>query len=507
MTALPTPVKISSRQKLGSSVVSDYLVQRPYPLDVTTWLPYGPAGIMMRLISRIGLTVDLAELLPEQDGVVTQLQPLSPRPNPRLLVALPAMLFRAHRFDSARWRTDPRVGQFDRRLADLSGDPAELTWRDLVRRPRDLFRVTELTGSLREDFLPGYAVAMLRLKFRLAVIRETRLLDDLMGGAANETTIMNRRLAELAAAVRSRPEAARLVADLPTDQLLVRLREDPALAELAAGFDRLLADYGHRETASPVLVSPPTWIDQPEAPLGTIKVLVAGGEAPAPASRAAAAEEIVFGKRSLTDPRRRAAMRKAIDAAQAGMAFREDSHDLLTRPAPVLRRCLLEIGRRLQDVGVLAEPFDVFHLRLEELEAIVDPAVLDPAERERLAKLVRRRAITREELAAVPMINRASDVDPAEVGDALARRHAGRRRGGHRHGASDQLAGRLRHPAARRDPGLPVHESGLDPALPERGGRRCRHRRRRLTRRDRRPRVRPAGGDGDRRRHRTAADR
>ncbi|WP_152361160.1 PEP/pyruvate-binding domain-containing protein [Microlunatus speluncae] len=420
MTALPTPAAIGAGQRLASSVVSDYLVQRPYPLDVTTWLPYGPAGIMMRLVSRIGLRVDLATLLPEEDGVVTRLQPVSPKPSPRLLVALPAMLFRAHRFDPARWRSDPRVGQFERRLADLSGDPAELGWRDLIRRPRDLFRVAELSGSVREDFLPGIAVSAVRLRLRLTLLRETRLLDDLIGGAVTATTIMNERLAEIAAAVRRAPDAARLFADLPTDALLVRLREDPALAELAADFDRLLADFGHRETASPVLVSPPTWIDQPEAPLGTIKALAAGAEPPTPADRAAAAEAIVFGKRSLADPRRRAAMRAAIDAARAGTVFREDSHDLLTRPAPVLRRCLLEIGRRLRAAGVLAEPFDVFHLRLEELEAIIDPERLEPAERDRLTRLVRRRAIAREELAAVPMINRVAVFGPAgDTGDAI----------------------------------------------------------------------------------------
>ncbi len=420
MTALPAPVTIGPRQRIASSVVSDYLVQRPYPLDVTTWLPHGPAGMMARMITRVGLGVDLATLLPEQDGVVTQLQPVSPKPSPRLLVALPAMLFRAQRFDPARWRSDPRVGQFQRRLADLSGDPAELSWRDLVRRPRDLFRVAELSGSVREDFVPGYAVALARLRLRLALIRETRLLDDLIGGAVTETSIMNDRLAEIAAEVRSRPDAARLFAELPTDQLLVRLRADPGLAEIAADFDRLLADFGHRETVSPVLVSPPTWRDQPAAPLGTIKVLVAGGEPPAPAGRAAAAEAIVFAKRSLADPRRRAVMRAAIDAARAGLAVREDTHDLITRPAPVLRRCLLELGRRLQAAGVLAEPFDVFHLRLEEIEAIVDPDRLEPAERDRLAHLVRRRAIAREELAAVPMINRAAIFGPVtDTGDAI----------------------------------------------------------------------------------------
>src|SRR5690606_8530890 len=160
-------------------------------------------------------------------------------------------------FDPARWRSDPRVPQFHRRLAALSGDPTELSWRDLVRRPRDLFRVSELAESLREDFLPSMAATMLRLRFRLALIRETALLDPLIAGAETETTRMNDRLAELADRIRQQPGPARLFRELTTDELLRRLRDDPELAEIAAEFDQLLADLGHRETVSPVLVSTP----------------------------------------------------------------------------------------------------------------------------------------------------------------------------------------------------------------------------------------------------------
>ena len=38
------------------------------------------------------------------------------------------------------------------------------------------------------------------------------------------------------------------------------------------------------------------------------------------------------------------------------------------------------MGRRLRDVGLLEEPEDVFHLRLEELEAINDLTTLENAE-------------------------------------------------------------------------------------------------------------------------------
>ena len=49
------------------------------------------------------------------------------------------------------------------------------------------------------------------------------------------------------------------------------------------------------------------------------------------------------------------------------MAFREDSHFYFLMPLPILRRSLLEMGRRLRDVGLLGGAGGrVFHLRLEE---------------------------------------------------------------------------------------------------------------------------------------------
>src|SRR4029453_18652471 len=76
----------------------------------------------------------------------------------------------------------------------------------------------------------------------------------------------------------------------------------------------------------------------------------------------------------LQPPRRRARIERWVAAARAGMTFREDSHFYFLMPLPILRKSLLEMGRRLCDVGVLDKPEDVFHLRLEELEEIDDPS-------------------------------------------------------------------------------------------------------------------------------------
>jgi pyruvate,water dikinase len=87
-------------------------------------------------------------------------------------------------------------------------------------------------------------------------------------------------------------------------------------------------------------------------------------------------------------------------AAQAGVAFREDSHFYFTMPLPVLRRSLLEMGRRL-GIGE-----DIFHLRLEEVQALQDPAACQ-ANHPILRDLIRARKAKRAELEDVPLIDRA----------------------------------------------------------------------------------------------------
>ncbi len=71
---------------------------------------------------------------------------------------------------------------------------------------------------------------------------------------------------------------------------------------------------------------------------------------------------------------------------------------------PVLRRTLLELGRRLAELGILERADDIFHLRFEELEAI-DGSWPPPAERaEALRQAACRRAARRRELASTPLV-------------------------------------------------------------------------------------------------------
>jgi len=93
------------------------------------------------------------------------------------------------------------------------------------------------------------------------------------------------------------------------------------------------------------------------------------------------------------------------------------------------------MGRRLCDVGVLDEPEEVFHLRLEELEAIGDPTTLTAStpptgsgriregsrlvDAETLRAAVRTRSARREELAGVRLIDPTAVFPRRESGDAI----------------------------------------------------------------------------------------
>lgn len=415
ITALPIPQRLNRVQRFIGSVFSDYFSVRPYPLDMTTWVPFGPLGLMDCVVASVGIRSHFDRILPEEDGVVVQFIPPRPRPTWRVLGAPFSVASRVRRHDPARWREDPRYLEFEGMLHGLAGrDLDALSWHELVDEAQAALRLIDPITALRVSYLPAMGVGIVRLRLALALLRRGRLIGDLVVGAHTVTAEGNERLADLAGLVRDDPSLMALFTAGDAAGTLDALCTDPGHAAFAAEFDAYLARFGHRETTSPVLVSSPTWGDAPELVVGLIAVLAAEHE-PRPAStRAADAERDLFAHRRLRSARARNRMRRRIDAARAGIAFREDSHDAFTRVVPVLRHTLLELGSRLNRAGLVADPFDVFHLRLEELKAIEDPEGLSSAESERLADLVRARMLKREQLSAVRMVDYAAIFARAE---------------------------------------------------------------------------------------------
>ncbi len=412
MTALPPPpVRLNPIQRRLGSLLLEYIPVRPYPIDMTTWLPDGPAGLMAKVLGYFGVDNAFEGFLHETDGVADRLVLATPRPTLGLLRMPYRIGSLARRYDPARWTEDPRFAEFLAQVDALAAeDLATMPWSRLVRVPRRALDLIDPIADLRIGYLPRTGLSLVRLMITLRLLGRAPLLMDLLMGARTRTADANRALEALAGRVREDRALHDVVAALD----LARL---PEFREFHAAFQAFLTEYGHRETESPLLVTPPTWGEAPETVLGLVKVLAA--HPPTAVDRADQALKELLDQPRLRRPKRRARVERWVAAARAGIAFREDSHFYFTKPQPILRRSLLQIGARLRDAGVLSEPEQVFHLRLAELEAIEDVTTLTAPHRENLTSLVRRRAAKRDELAGVPLINPAAVFPHRDAGDAL----------------------------------------------------------------------------------------
>ena len=428
MTALPPPpISLNAAQRRLGSILLDYVPVRPYPIDMSTWVPYGPAGLMARVVRVFGLRDVFEEFLPEDEyGVVDRLVPTAPRPTLGILLAPWRIATLAHRYDPAHWTDDPRFAAFLTRVRSLADRKlTTMPWQWLKTMPRQAVELVQPIGDLRIDYLPRTGLALLRLLIILRLLRRSALFSDLIV-SHTRTNDANRALEELAARVRDDPRLHDAVNELDPKALA-------AFPGFEAEFNAYLAEYGHRETVTPVLVTPPTQGEAPDTVLALIKVLAA--EPPRPPEDADHAMQELLKHPLLRGRRRRAGMTGVVAAARAGTAFREDSHFYFLMPLPILRKSLLEMGRRLCDVGVLDEPEEVFHLRLEELEAIDDPTTLAASspptgsgriregsrlvDAETLRAAVRTRSARREELAGVRLIDPTAVFPRRESGDAI----------------------------------------------------------------------------------------
>jgi pyruvate,water dikinase len=409
MTALPPPpMRLSRVQRITGPQIIEYLPVRPYPMDVSGWIHRGIGRMVERMLAEIpGLRVDFADVLPESGGVVDRYVPPRPRPTWHVLGAPARNLPRIRRFRPADWTRDPRFTRFEQQARELAAiDVRAVGWDELRRLPQRAFDTGAIITDLRVDYLPRVGIDLLRLRALQVLLRRTDV-TGLTLGTHTRTEDANRELLRLAERVRA-DGPLRTVFGLEPEAIAERVEQDPAFADFRAALAAFRAEYGHRETASPLLMSAPTWGEVPATVLGMVKVLVEDAPAAPAADRAERAE-----RRLLTHPlvrltRSEQRVRDLLAAARSGIAFREDTHFHGTRVLPVVRRAVLEMGSRLVAAGALRDADDVLHLRLEELEALGDPATLAPADAERVRALVRARSARRAELAGVPLIATAT---------------------------------------------------------------------------------------------------
>jgi phosphohistidine swiveling domain-containing protein len=424
ITALPSPPPSPSRaQRRMAGLIAELFPVRPYPLDVTTWSGalFGAAIAMAKFV---GIMLPSFErLFFEQDGVVVRFNPPAPRPTARILLAPARLMRHAWRYDPAAWWTDPLLTEAHRRVHALEArDLGSLSWQELLATLRDALAIPALIIELRIRYFPGAALAYFRLRLVLGLLRRGRRLSALLLGFENKTTETNRALETLATTIRSERALAEVFASHTPDELMAALEAQPSfrpfLDELGAFLDR----YGHRETATPLLATQPTWKEAPDVVLSMLQGLAA---APPRAVTGPPAAEVargeLLGHPLLRLRPLRSALLRLLEQARLFTQIREDTHFYNTLPLPTVRRTMLESGRRLAAVGVLDAPAEVFHLRLDELEQVGEAWPPSPPLALHLRTLAHQRQARRAALVDTPLLDQRLLTVARAGGDVLVR--------------------------------------------------------------------------------------
>lgn len=408
MTALPPqPPVLNAVQRRVGPFLLEMFQERPYPLDVSGWMSRGIIAMLHAMAGSVGVVFPaVKELLPEEDGVVVQFIPPVPHPTFRTLGAPASLLRRASRFKPSAWTRDPRFPLFLDSIERLNvKDLGPLRWRAVVEFAGECFAAMQRITDLRVSYLPGILVPVLKMRVMLLLLGKIKLAPALIAGAETRTSQANRALERLASIAADDPGLSRALRESRPHEILELLENDPGHRAFRDAFEAFHLEYGNRETTSVVLSSSPTWSDAPEVVLGLVKAM--SEERPQPVDQAGnALAELKRHPALRFGPLRRSVL-AAVESAQAGMAFREDSHFYATKAIPPLRRAYRELGRRLVIAGVLDEPDGIYHLRFEELESIADDdgGALPASVRDRFRPVVLARAAKRRGLEGIPLLD------------------------------------------------------------------------------------------------------
>ncbi len=416
--------------RMLAGIFAEMFPVRPYPLDMTVWLPALSAAAVEPLFSLVGVSAPpITAMITQEDGVPVRFSgQLRVRPTLALLLAPLRVLWLAIRYDPIRYHADRRRIDARRRARALAAREVEaLSWRDLLALVRETLALPlPLAGEPRRRYYPRALLAAGLLRIVLGILGRGRSFGTLLStGIESETVKSNREIAALAERVRSSPSLAALFAEHEAAELQPLLVETEDGRAFQAEFDGFTERYGHRETVLSTALEP-TWQDAPAVVLGMVKGM-AMVAAPAHEQRPAweAARNGALAHPLLRPAFARSAFNALVATARCLWVIREDSHFDATLILPGLRRILLELGRRLVDVGVLEAPEDIFHLRFEELVRAGRSWPPAAGLMDELRTAARRRKARRAELENVPFVDprlfRQAGSKPGEEGEIVLR--------------------------------------------------------------------------------------
>ena len=179
ITALPQP-PTRRRRFEPPRFAADYLQIRPYPLDMTTWLP-AVGNALPRMLPVGGLIPSFARMWIEHDGVVERLADFPGiRPTPELLLVPARIVTLARRYDPANWREDPILAAALTKVRELeSRDLRALSWGELLDTAREAMAMPLAIMEIRRRYFPRGALALAALWLTLESPRPGRPLRAL----------------------------------------------------------------------------------------------------------------------------------------------------------------------------------------------------------------------------------------------------------------------------------------------------------------------------------------
>ena len=193
-------------------------------------------------------------------------------------------------------------------------------------------------------------------------------------GFDNKTVEGDRALWRLSRAARSTPEVRAILSRHAADDVISALERSGACQQFLADLHKWLAYYGQRLNSAFAL-GEPSWIEDPKPAIQNLQAYVAMSERRPemePAALAAEREQAVAEARAKLAGYPQpivARFETLLKAAQVAAVVHEDHNFWIDqRLFYHVRRLILEIGRRLAEVGALAAANDVFYLTLDELQ-------------------------------------------------------------------------------------------------------------------------------------------
>ncbi|KRE66156.1 phosphoenolpyruvate synthase [Arthrobacter sp. Soil736] len=286
-------------------------------------------------------------------------------------------------------------------------DHSHPSYRGLVRRwaakPVKDLPSSELLGGISALLDAGTAyytavqsvipiAATSEILFRAFYDRLVRRAGDPPGqtfllGYDSEPIRAEKSLYDLAAWTRGNPELAAAMTSGPAASIAASLRTGERPAGVGAGeweqwrtrFQRHLDRFGHAVYNLDFVNPVPA--DDPSALLETLKFFLSGqGNDPHERQQRSAdrRDDQSRAIRGRLGPARRAVFTRLLRWAQKAAPVREDALADIGLAWPLMRRMLLELGQRLVGSGIIAEPADIFWLRLDELRNAIDFGLATP---------------------------------------------------------------------------------------------------------------------------------